>query len=52
VIYFNATDNAQAPVGHFNANFWTATRKGFGAIRDEARAKLADLEEHGIFGRT
>ena len=50
VIYFNATDNAQAPVGHFNANFWTATRKGFGAIRDEARAKLADLEEHGIFG--
>ncbi|MBQ8974880.1 MAG: hypothetical protein IJ072_04035, partial [Oscillospiraceae bacterium] len=50
VIYFNADDNAQAPVGHFNANFWTATRKGFGAIRDEARAKMEYMEEHGIFG--
>ena len=50
VIYFNAQDNAHAPVGHFNANFWTATRKGFGAIRDEALAKMAYMEEHGIFG--
>ena len=50
VIYFNASENAQAPVGHFNANFWTATRKGFGAIRDEARAKLEAYEENGIPG--
>ena len=50
VLYFNKEDNAQAPVGHFNANFWTATQKGFGAIRDEARAKMEYMEEHGIFG--
>ncbi len=50
VLQFNATGMAPAPVGHFTANFWTATQKGFGAIRDEARAKIADLEENGIFG--
>lgn len=50
VIFFNASDNAIVPVGHFVANFWTATQKGFGAIRDEAEAKLAYMEEHGIFG--
>ncbi|MCR5173291.1 MAG: hypothetical protein K6C09_01490, partial [Oscillospiraceae bacterium] len=50
VLYFNAKDNALAPVGHFNANFWTATQKGFGAIAQEARDKMEYLEEHGIFG--
>ena len=50
VIPFNAHGCGHAPVGHFTANFWTATQKGFGALRDEARAKLQDLEEHGIFG--
>ncbi len=50
VISFNAHGNAPAPVGHFTANFWTATRKGFGAIQKEAREKLEALEENGIFG--
>ncbi|MCQ2406388.1 MAG: hypothetical protein MJ067_04150 [Oscillospiraceae bacterium] len=50
VVSFGGRAPAHAPVGHFTANFWTATRKGFGAIRDEARAKIAYLEEHGIFG--
>ncbi len=50
VIPFNKSENAPAPVGHFNANFWNATQKGFGAIRDEARAKMRELEEKGIWG--
>ena len=56
VISFNApdkksaVDNTLAPVGHFTANFWTATQKGFGAIQKEAQAKIAELEENGIFG--
>ncbi len=51
VIPFNAHANANAPVGHFTANFWTATQRGFGSIRDEARQKLAELEEKGLFGQ-
>ena len=51
VIPFNAHGNANAPVGHFTANFWVATQRGFGSIRDEARAKLAELEEKGLFGQ-
>ena len=50
VIPYNATGCAHAAVGHFTANFWTATQKGFGAIRDEARAKIAEIEEKGLFG--
>ena len=50
VISFNGHGTALAPVGHFTANFWTATQKGFGAIRDEARAKIAEIEEKGLFG--
>ena len=38
-------------VGHFAGNFWTATRKGFGAIQQEARQKLEQMEEAGIFDR-
>ncbi len=51
VISFNAHGNAGAPVGHFTANFWTATQRGFGSIRDEARQKLQELEENGLFGQ-
>ena len=40
VISFQGKGTCHAPVGHFTANFWTATQKGFGAIRDEARARL------------
>ena len=50
VVSFQGKGTCHAPVGHFTANFWTATRKGFGAIRDEARAKLAEIEERGLFG--
>lgn len=50
VIFFNAHGNAHAPVGHFTSNFWAATQKGFGAIREEALGKIAELEEKGIFG--
>ena len=50
VVFFNAKDNCQSPVGHFVANFWTATQKGFGAIRQEALDKMHELEENGIYG--
>lgn len=52
VVFFGAKDNCQSPVGHFVANFWTATQKGFGAIREEALAKMRQYEEEGIFGDT
>jgi pyruvate formate-lyase/glycerol dehydratase family glycyl radical enzyme len=52
VLFFGAKDNCQSPVGHFTANFWNATQKGFGAIRDEARAKMAQYEEEGLIGDT
>ncbi len=51
VIYFNTKDNCQSPVGHFCGNFWTATRKGFGAIAREAEAKMKEMEDNGIYGR-
>lgn len=50
VISFNSHDNTLAPVGHFTANFWRATQKGFGSIQKEAREKILNLEENGIFG--
>ncbi len=50
VVFFGAKDNCQSPVGHFVANFWTATQKGFGAIREEALEKMARYEEEGIYG--
>ena len=52
VLFFGAKDNCQSPVGHFTANFWTATRKGFGAIQKEAEEKMAQLEEEGLQGNT
>ena len=50
VLFFGPKDNCQSPVGHFTANFWTATQKGFGAIQREAEEKMAQMEEEGIFG--
>ena len=50
VLFFGPKDNCQSPVGHFVANFWTATQKGFGAIQKEAEDKMRQLEEDGIFG--
>ncbi len=52
VLFFGPKGNCQSPVGHFVANFWNATRKGFGAIKQEAEEKMAALEEEGIFERT
>ena len=50
VLFFGPVDNCQSPVGHFTANFWVATQKGFGAIQKEALERMAQLEENGIFG--
>ena len=50
VIFFGLKNNCQSPVGHFCGNFWTATRKGFGAIAREAREKMKKLEDEGIYG--
>ena len=51
VVSFQGKGTAHAPVGHFTANFWTATQKGFGAIRDEARTRMAEIEKNGLFGK-
>lgn len=50
VLNFGVKGNSQNPIGHFCGNFWNVVDKGFGAIRDEARAKMSALEEKGIQG--
>jgi formate C-acetyltransferase len=47
---FGSGQQCGSPVGHFTGNHWTAIHVGFGAIRDEAVAKMRELEERGIFG--
>jgi formate C-acetyltransferase len=44
VTYFSSKNTCTSPVGHFVANFDKAIRKGFGAIKAEAEAKMAELE--------
>jgi pyruvate formate-lyase/glycerol dehydratase family glycyl radical enzyme len=44
VTYFSSKNTCTSPVGHFVANFDKAMRKGFAAIKSEARAKMAELE--------
>jgi pyruvate formate-lyase/glycerol dehydratase family glycyl radical enzyme len=44
VTYFGTKDTCSSPVGHFVANFNKAMRKGFGAIKAEAQAKMAGME--------
>jgi pyruvate formate-lyase/glycerol dehydratase family glycyl radical enzyme len=44
VTYFSSRNTCTSPVGHFVANFDKAMRKGFAAIKSEARAKMAELE--------
>jgi pyruvate formate-lyase/glycerol dehydratase family glycyl radical enzyme len=44
VTYFGTKNTCTSPVGHFVANFEKAMRKGFAAIRDEAQAKMDELE--------
>ena len=50
VLNFGVSGNCQNPIGHFCGNFWKVVDVGFGAIRDEARAKMRHLEEYGIQG--
>jgi pyruvate formate-lyase/glycerol dehydratase family glycyl radical enzyme len=44
VTYFGTKNTCTSPVGHFVANFDNAMRKGFGAIKAEAKAKMDELE--------
>jgi formate C-acetyltransferase len=44
VTYFGTTGTCSSPTGHFVANFETALRRGFGAIRAEAEEKMRELE--------
>ena len=50
VTMFGPKHQAVSPVGHFCANYDKAIRKGFAAIKAEAEAKIAELEEKGIYG--
>ena len=50
VLNFGVKGNCQNPIGHFCGNFWKVVDKGFGAIRDEARAKMKYLEDTGMAG--
>jgi pyruvate formate-lyase/glycerol dehydratase family glycyl radical enzyme len=44
VTYFPTKDTCTSPVGHFVANFQKAMHKGFAALREEAQAKMDELE--------
>jgi len=44
VTYFSSENTCTSPVGHFVANFEKAIHKGFGAIREEAQARMDELE--------
>ena len=50
ITMFGPKGNTHTPVGHFCANYERALHKGFGAIKADAEAKIAELEEQGIFG--
>ena len=43
---------SSGPVGHFVTGYNRAVRKGFGAIKAEADAKIAQFEEEGVMGKT
>jgi formate C-acetyltransferase len=49
VITFAPKDMCNQPIGHFNTNYDKALYKGFGAVRDEAKAKMKELSHH-IYG--
>jgi pyruvate formate-lyase/glycerol dehydratase family glycyl radical enzyme len=44
VTVYNGKNICCAPVGHFCSNYDKAIRVGFGAVREEARIKMAELE--------
>ncbi|MBR2738382.1 MAG: hypothetical protein IKD88_06710 [Lachnospiraceae bacterium] len=47
---WNKMRNSSGPIGHFCGDFTKVVDKGFGAIRDEALAKMQQLEINGIYG--
>ncbi|WP_193708405.1 glycyl radical protein [Alkalibaculum sporogenes] len=46
VTVYNSEGICAAPVGHFCSNYDKAIRKGFGAVKAEAQAKMAEMEGH------
>jgi len=49
---FGPSNQAQAPVGHFCTGYDTAIRKGFGAIKVEAEAKMKELIDNALPGKS
>ena len=47
---WNVRGNSAGPIGHFCGDFTKVVDKGFGAIRDEALAKMENMEKNGIYG--
>lgn len=51
-LFFTPQNICPQPVGHFVPNYQRAIRVGFGAIREEAKQKMLELEEQGFMGNT
>ena len=52
VTQFGPFGQTQSPVGHFCTNYNTAIRKGFKAIKEEAEAKMKELIDAAMPGKT
>ena len=50
VVFFPPTNICSQAIGHFVTNYKKAIDPGFGAIKAEAEAKMAELEETGFNG--
>ena len=50
VVNFTAQDICPQPVGHFAPNYKRALERGFASVKNEADAKIAQLEAEGIPG--
>ena len=50
VLFFGAQNLCPQPVGHFAPNFEKAIKTGFGAVKAEADAKIAEFERKGFEG--
>ncbi len=50
VLNFTAQDICPQPIGHFAPNYMPVVHKGFKAIKEEALAKMAELEDTGMQG--
>jgi len=49
---FGPSGQAQSPVGHFCTGYNTGIRKGFGAIKAEAEAKMKEIIEKAMPGQS